>query len=421
MSYTMFKVDDKLKKISDEALLLTQQQMYEISKVVDYNQEKVLKAFIECKVSESHFASSTGYGYNDRGREVLDLVYAKIFGAEDALVRHNFVSGTHALTVALFGILRPGDKALSITGEPYDTIKTVISDDVNKGTGTLKDFNIDFEYGNFIFNGIINYGDIEKKLLNNNYKVIYIQRSRGYTFRDSFSIEKIKSIVNLVRRVSKDSIIIVDNCYGEFVERLEPTEVDVDLIVGSLIKNPGGGIAKTGGYIIGKKKYVDLCSYRLTAPGIGKEVGATLNQNREMFMGIFNAPHVVGEALKTAVFTSAIFKLLGYNVCPEYDSYRTDIVQTVKLKTEENLIAFCKGIQMASPIDSFVTPEPWDMPGYNNKIIMAAGTFTLGSSIELTVDAPIKSPYGVWIQGGLNFSSAKISIIIAINNIINKN
>ena len=397
---------------------MCKKQFEKIELISEYNQQKVLKAFIDCGVSESHFISTTGYGYNDRGRDKLDEVYAKIFGAEDALVRSTIVSGTHALTVALFGILRPFDKVLSVTGKPYDTLNDVINS--RNDFGGLSDFKIEFDYVEYEKNEEFYFNNIKNKMDKEKYKVIYIQRSRGYTLRESLSVAKIKKIIDYVKNIDPNVIIMVDNCYGEFVEKKEPTEVGADLVIGSLIKNPGGGIAPTGGYIAGKKELIEKCACRLTCPGIGKEIGATLGVNREFFMGIYNAPHAVAEAVKTAVFTAAVFEAMGYEVLPRYNDDRCDIVQSVVLRSREALINFCKGIQQGSPVDSFVSPEPWDMPGYEDQVIMAAGTFTLGSSIELSADGPLRDPYAIWVQGGLNFHTAQIGILCAAEKIINQ-
>ena len=339
-----------------------------------------------------------------------------IFGAEDALVRHNIVSGTHALTVALFGLLRPFYKVLFITGRPYDTLNDVINSGQND-YGSLNDFKIECDYIDYDENLDLYKEKIQNKL-KTKYKLIYIQRSRGYTLRESLSIEKIKAIINWVKNLSPDAIIMVDNCYGEFVEKFEPTQVGADIIVGSLIKNPGGAIAPTGGYIAGKKTLIEKCACRLTSPGMGKEVGASLGINRELFMGIYNSPHVVSEAIKTAVFTASVFELMGYEVFPKYNEKRCDIVQSVILNDEKSMIDFCKGIQAGSPVDSFVSPEPWNMPGYNDKVIMAAGTFTMGSSLELSADGPLRPPYAVWVQGGINFYTARIGIMEAVQKVL---
>lgn len=396
---------------------MCEKKFKEIEKIKEYNQQKVLKSFIECEISESHFNGTTGYGYNDRGREKLEELFSNIFKTEDALVRHNFVSGTHTLTTALFGILRPGDSFLSVTGKPYDTLEDVIGSP-DKNQGSLYNFGINFEYIDFEKNKEKYFNSIKTRLSEKIFKMVYIQRSRGYSLRDSLSASQIKDIVLLVKNINPKIIVMVDNCYGEFVEKQEPSEVGADLIAGSLIKNPGGAISLTGGYIAGRKDLIDLCSYRLTAPGIGKEVGATLGTNRELFMGIFNAPNVVAESLKTAVFASALFEILGYEVYPKFNENRCDIVQSIVLKNPQNLINFCKGIQEGSPIDSFVSPEPWEMPGYESKVIMAAGTFISGSSIELSADGPLREPYTVWLQGGTNFYASKIGIMKAAQRIL---
>lgn len=415
-----FNVDKDIKKFSEKALELCKEQFEKIEEITEYNQQKVLKAFIDCKVSESHLLGSTGYGYGDRGRETLDKIYAQIFDSEDALVRHNFVCGTHAIATALFAVLRPGDKMLCVTGEPYDTLKDVIGLSNKLNQGSLKDFKIKYEQVNLKNDGTLNFEEINEKTTNE-VKVVYLQRSRGYSLRPSLFPEDIKKVVDLVKNKNPNCIVIVDNCYGEFTQKIEPTSVGADLIVGSLIKNPGGGIAPTGGYIAGKKELIKLCAYRLTTPGIGKEVGATLNCNRELYLGTFNAPIVTGEALKTAVFSSAFFELLGFETSPIYSETRADIIESIKLGSKSNLIKFCKSIQAYSPVDSFVSPEPWDMPGYDSQVIMAAGTFTLGASIELSADAPLREPFAVWLQGGLNFHSSKIALIAAAQKMVKRN
>lgn len=415
----IFEFDNKLLELSDKALEMCSESFKKIEKIQAYNQQKMLKAFQNAGVSESHFAGSTGYGYDDRGREVLDKVYAYVFDAEDALVRHNFVSGTHTLAVALFGILRPDDEMVCVTGTPYDTIQGTIG--INSDySGSLKDFGVKYSQVELKNDGTV---DLEavKKAASRHPKMIYIQRSRGYSTRDSLLCKDIKAICDAVRSVTDKSIIMLDNCYGEFVECDEPLSNGVDIMAGSLIKNPGGGISPTGGYIAGRADLVEMCSYRLTTPGTGKELGCTLSILREMFMGAFNAPQVVGEALKTAVFTAALFELLGYEVSPKVDEDRGDIIEVVKLHNSENLIAFCKGIQAGSPVDSFVTPYPSDMPGYDSQVIMAAGAFTLGSSIELSADAPLREPYAVWMQGGLNFNSSKVGIMLAAKEVMKIN
>lgn len=413
---SFFEFNEKINGLSSRALEMTKEKFREIDEIAEFNQQRVLKAFIDNGVSESHFAPSTGYGYGDRGREVLDSVTAQIFGAEDALIRHSFASGTHTLTVMLFGVLRPGDKVLCATGMPYDTIQPVIGI-VGSGMGSLKEFGVEFNILPLLSDGTVDFDGLKKELLNGDYKAVYIQRSRGYSMRPSLSSEEILKICNTTKSNSK-AITILDNCYGEFTEKLMPPEVGVDIFAGSLIKNPGGGIAKCGGYIAGKRELVELCSYRMTSPGVGREVGATLGNTREMFMGLFFAPHVTGEALKTAVYTAALFEELGYEVSPSSSDKRCDIIQSIKLITPEKLIAFCRGLQSGSAVDSFVTPEPWAMPGYDSDVIMAAGAFTNGSSIELSADAPLREPYAVWFQGGLNFHSAKIGILLALKKVL---
>lgn len=388
-----------------------------IDDITEYNQLKMLSAFIKNGVTESAFAGSTGYGYDDRGREILERVMADAMGAEDSLIRHNFVSGTHTLTVALFGLLRPGDKVLVLTGRPYDTITGVFGID-EKTDGSLADFGVEYNEIKLLPDGTPDKAAIKKELAANAYKMAYIQRSRGYSTRPSLTIEKIRELCDIVREVSPKSIIMVDNCYGEFTEKQEPCEVGADIIAGSLIKNPGGGIAPTGGYIAGKHELIEKCAYRLTCPGVGREAGATLGHSRELYMGLFSAPHVVGEAMKTAVFASALFKALSFAVTPEPDDKRGDIIQCVTLGTAEGLIAFCRGMQSGAPVDAFVTPEPWDMPGYDDKVIMAAGAFTMGASIELSADGPLRPPYAAWMQGGLNFHSAHAGVLLAAQKML---
>ena len=376
----------------------------------------MLRAFQKARVSESCFAASTGYGYGDRGREALDEVFADVLDTEDALVRHNFASGTHTLTVALFGVLRPGDTMISVTGLPYDTLQGVIGIG-GESNGSLKEFGINYEQIDLLPNGRV---DLEamKERIRPDTKMVYIQRSRGYSLRPTLTAADLKEIAGLAHTLAPSCIVMLDNCYGEFVEIEAPGSLGIDLMAGSLIKNPGGGIAPTGGYIAGKRSLVESCSYRLTTPGTGKEIGCTLGNSRELFMGAFSAPHVTGEAVKTAIFTSALYELLGFQVTPHYNETRGDIIQAILLENEERLISFCQGIQQASPIDSFVTPEPWDMPGYDSKVIMAAGAFTLGSSIELSADAPLRPPFAVWMQGSLNFHTGKLAAQLAASRII---
>lgn len=410
-----FNIDEKILNASDKALEKAKDQFKIIDEITEYNQQKVLSAFIKHDVSESHFASTTGYGYGDRGRETLDKIWADVFGAEDALVRHNFTCGTHTLATALFGVLRPGDKMLAVTGTPYDTIHSVIGLS-GEGMGSLKDFGILYDEVK-MKNGRLDYEAIEKAV-DDSVTMVYIQRSRGYELRPSLLISEIEKIVKLAKSKNPNVIVMVDNCYGEFVQKLEPCDVGADLIAGSLIKNAGGGMARTGGYIAGRKDLVEKCAYRLTTPGLGKEVGATLGMNRELYMGLFYAPHTVGEALKSAVYISALYGGFGFDTTPAYDAERGDIVQSLGLGNEERLVAFCKGVQSGSPIDSFLSPEPWDMPGYDSKVVMAAGAFTMGSSIELSADAPIREPYYAWIQGGLTFHSAKLCALLAAQKML---
>ena len=410
MEQSFFKIDDKVKSASKAALEMIRPQLDITDEITEYNQQKVLSAFIHNHVSESMFAESTGYGYGDRGREVIDRVFADIVGAEDALVRHNFTCGTHTLAVALYGMLRPGDIMLCVTGTPYDTIHSVIG--INgKGDGSLADYGIIYKQVD-LKDGKPDLEAIKEAVTKEKIKLVYIQRSRGYSLRPSLSCEEIGEIAKVVK-ANSDADIMVDNCYGEFTQTIEPTQVGADIIAGSLIKNAGGGLARTGGYVAGRADLVEKISYRLTTPGLGREVGATLGMSRELFMGLFFAPHTVGEAIKAAYFTAALFEQFGFETTPTSKDPRFDIVQSVLLRNEENLIAFCQGMQSGAPIDAFVTPEPWDMPGYDNKVIMAAGAFIGGASIELSADAPLREPYAAWMQGGLNFHSAKMGIMLA--------
>lgn len=410
-------IDKRLWKLSDEVEKECREEFEKIEDTAKYNGEKVLSAFLNNRVSETCLKGSTGYGYGDKGREVLDKVYAEVFGCEDALVRHNFVSGTHALSTALFGVLRTGDRLVAVTGGPYDTLEEVIGIR-GEGNGSLKDFGISYGQVELLPDGTPDYDAIAKEVVNT--KVIYIQRSRGYSLRPALTISEIEKISKISKKVNPDVIIMVDNCYGEFVEKKEPTEVGADLIVGSLIKNPGGGFALTGGYIAGKADLVEKCSYRLTCVGMGKEVGCTLDLSRNMFMGFFFAPDVVANAVKTATFTSMLFNKLGFDCFPKLNEVRSDIITVLKLKNEENLVAFVQGVQKGSPIDSFVTPEAWDMPGYESKVIMAAGAFTMGASIELSADAPIREPYAAWMQGGLTYTSGRMGILMAAQEMLDK-
>ena len=414
-----FNIDNKLTELDKKALERSEKQFERIDSITEYNQLKVLNAFIKNGVSESAFAGSTGYGYDDRGREVLEKVMADCMGAEDSLIRHNFVSGTHTLTVALFGVLRPGDKVICLTGRPYDTITGVFGID-EKTDGSLADFGVEYGQVELKPDGTPDIEEIKRVLRNEKPKMAYIQRSRGYSTRPSLRIADIEVIIKAIKEASPESIIMVDNCYGEFVETKEPCEIGADIIAGSLIKNPGGGIAPTGGYIAGRKDLIEKCAYRLTCAGVGREVGATLGHTRELYMGLFSAPHVVGEALKTAVYTASLFELLGFSVTPTSEEVRGDIIQCITLGSAEGLIAFCQGMQSGAPVDSFVVPEPWDMPGYTDPVIMAAGAFTLGASIELSADGPLRPPYAAWMQGGINFHSAKAGVLLAAQKMLEK-
>lgn len=412
-----FNISPRIEAAAEKALKKCGAQFRSIEETTEYNQLKVQKAFIDFGISERHFGVSTGYGYGDSGRETLDKVWAQVFGCEDALVRHNFTCGTHTLAVALFGVLRPGDKMLCVSGQPYDTLHSVIGIS-GEGMGSLKELGVKYDYVP-LKDDRLDYDSIEKAVTKDT-AMVYIQRSRGYELRPSLSLEDTEKVCKIAKSVNPNVIVMVDNCYCEFVNKLEPPQVGADLIAGSMIKNAGGGIARTGGYIAGRHDLVEKCAYRLTTPGLGREVGATLGMNRELYMGLFYAPHTVGEALKSAVFISALFGELGYDVTPKYDEPRQDIVQSLGLENPESLVAFCQGIQSGSPIDSFLLPEPWDMPGYDSKVVMAAGAFTLGSSIELSADAPIRPPYYAWIQGGLNFHSAKICALLAAQQMEDK-
>lgn len=409
----------EIQKIVEQAEQLVEGRMKEIDRTVDQNQWKVIRAFQKHKVSDYHFASSTGYGYNDRGREVLDLVYAEIFGAEAALVRPHFVSGTHTISTALFGVLRPGDKLLYITGRPYDTLHNVIGKP-GDGTGSLQDWGIAYDEAALQEDGTPDWDEIERKLTPDT-RVIGIQRSRGYDWRPSFTVQQIKEMSDFVKTRVPEAIVFVDNCYGEFTELTEPTEAGADLIAGSLIKNPGGGLAASGGYIAGHKELVELSAYRLTAPGIGGEVGAMLDTTRSLYQGLFLSPHMVGQALKGSVLAAAVFEQLGFETHPRWQDTRTDLIQAVRFRHADHLISFVQGIQKASAVDAHVVPEPWDMPGYENPVIMAAGTFIQGGSLELSADAPIREPYIAYMQGGLTYSHAKLGVISALETLRERN
>ena len=386
-----------------------------IDETAEYNQMKVLKAMQEARVSDIHFAATTGYGYNDLGRDVLEEVYAKAFHGESALVRPQLISGTHALHVALSGNLRPGDELLSPVGKPYDTLEEVIG--IRDSVGSLKEYGVVYRQVDLLEDGSFDFENI-RKAINEKTKLVTIQRSKGYATRPTLSVEKIGQLISFVKSVKPDVICMVDNCYGEFVERIEPTDVGADMIVGSLIKNPGGGLAPIGGYIVGRKDCIDRASYRLSAPGLGKEVGASLGLNQSFYQGLFLSPTVVAGALKGAIFAANIYEKLGFAVVPNGSESRHDIIQAVTFGTSEGVIAFCQGIQAAAPVDSFVTPGPWDMPGYDAPVIMAAGAFVQGSSIELSADGPIKPPYAVYFQGGLTWYHAKLGIMKSMQKMV---
>lgn len=407
-----FGIKESVIELSKKVEKEIKPQFEQIEKNCERNSLKVLKAFQDNRISEVHFGSTTGYGYDDIGRDTIEKVFAQVLGAEDALVRSQFISGTHALTVALFAFLRPGDTMLSINGKPYDTLDEVIGIVENKSS--LKSYGINFEKIELVENDF-NYKEIQNTLKNKKIKLIEIQRSKGYANRKSISIEKVEKVIKAIREVDKNVIIMVDNCYCEFVGEKEPTEVGADVMVGSLIKNLGGGLAPNGAYIAGKKELVNLAAERLTAPGEGREVGPTLGINKSILQGLFFAPSVVASSLKTAVFASKMLEELGYKTEPRFNESRADIVQTIEFGNAKDLIKYCQGIQMGSPVDSNSVPEPWDMPGYTDKVIMAAGSFTQGSSIELSCDGPIREPYLAFQQGALTYEYGKLGVLKAIS------
>ena len=413
-----FGISEYVLNLTDKAEVKLSEQFKRVDEIAQINQLKVMKAFSDNRVSEAHFASTTGYGYDDLGRDTLDKIYAQIFDAEDALVRHNFVNGTHALSTMLFGVLRPGDLLVAATGKPYDTLEEAIGISGTAGNGSLRDFGIDYKEIALKPDGTPNFEEIKAVLTSTKVKAVMIQRSKGYGWRPTYSPEQIGEIVDAVKTVSPETLCIVDNCYGEFADIYEPTYFGADLIAGSLIKNPGGGIAPSGGYIAGRADLIELCSYRLTSVGIGRECGASLGQNHALYQGIFMAPHITSQAIKTALLCAEIFKSLGFEVDPQPEDIRYDIIQSIKLNAPEKLIAFCQGIQKGAPVDSHVSPEPWDMPGYSDQVIMAAGAFVQGSSIELSADGPMREPYIAYMQGGLTYESAKLGIMMAAQKII---
>lgn len=416
--YQQLGINKDILSFCEDIEFSLQKRFQEIDQIAEYNQMKVIQAMQKNRVSDAHFASTTGYGYNDIGRDTLEKVYASLFHAESALVRPNLISGTHALHVALSGNLRPGDEILSPAGKPYDTLEEVIG--IRDSSGSLKEYGITYQQVDLLPDGSFDYDQIQKAI-HEKTKLVTIQRSKGYDCRPTLSVEQIGEAVSFVKSINPEIICMVDNCYGEFVETIEPTDVGADMAVGSLIKNPGGGLAPIGGYIVGKTDCVERASYRLSAPGLGREVGASLGLNPSFYQGLFLAPTVVAGALKGAVFAANIYEKLGFSVFPNASQKRFDIIQAITFGNPEAVIAFCEGIQAAAPVDSFVTPEPWDMPGYDAPVIMAAGAFVQGSSIELSADAPIKPPYTVYFQGGLTWYHAKLGIMMSLQKLAERN
>lgn len=409
------ELSEEVIKLGKKAEAEVQRQFKEIDELCEYHSLRVLKALQKYQISDMHFNSTTGYGYSDVGRDTIEKVFAEVLHTEDSLVRSQFISGTHALTVALFAFLRPNDTMVSICGKPYDTLDEVIG--IVPNSSSLRAYGVKYEQIDLIDNDF-DYEAIRSRMSKKDVKLIEIQRSRGYSLRDSITLDKMEKAIQTIREVNNEVIIMVDNCYGEFVDKIEPTQIGADVIVGSLIKNLGGGLAPNGAYIAGKKELVELAAQRLTAPGLGKEVGPTLGINKQILQGLFFAPSVVTSSLKTAVFASKLLEDLGYKSHPRYNEKRSDIVQTIEFGNPEKLIAYCQGIQMGSPIDSNAIPEPWDMPGYTDKVIMAAGAFTQGSSIELSCDAPIREPYIAFMQGGLTYPYGKLGVLHAVQNIL---
>ena len=416
--HNMLNINESTWNLIEQEEQNIKNELNEVDKVCTYNSLKVLKAFQNNKVSEVHFNETTGYGYNDIGRETIENIYKEVFNAEDALVRGQFISGSHALTVALFAILRPNDTLLSITGKPYDTLDQVIG--IEENNSSLKSFGVNYEQIDLI-NDDFDYEKIKETITNKKIKLIELQRSKGYSTRKSITLDKVEKVIKLIKEIDKDVIVMIDNCYCEFVTEKEPAEVGADLVVGSLIKNLGGGIAPNGAYIVGKKELIELCAERLTLPGEGKEVGPTLGINKQFLQGLYLAPRVVSNALKTAILTSKVLETLGYEVEPKYNDKRADIVQNIIFKDENKLIKYCQGIQSGSAIDSYVVPQPWEMPGYTDKVIMAAGAFTQGSSIELSCDGPIRPPYIAYQQGSLTYEYGKIGLAKAIQKLEDQN
>lgn len=412
-----YNIDDSVIKFCSKSEEKIISRFKNIDEIREHNQLKVISALQKARIGDRHFQVSTGYGYNDEGREGVEKVYATVFNSEDALVRPHISSGTHAISLCLYGVLRPGDEILAVTGAPYDTIQTVIGWDKNEEDfGTLKDYGVNYNQVDLV-SGKVDYPSI-KEAIHSKTKMIYIQRSTGYAWRNALTISQIAELIDFVKGIKKDVIVMVDNCYGEFMDTLEPTDVGADLIAGSLIKNPGGGISPTGGYIVGKEEYVYKAACRLSAPGIAKETGSTLGINRTYLQGLFLAPHIVSEAVKTAILAAKVFEDLGFEVRPKSDDYRSDIIQSIKLGDPKAVISFCKAVQKAAPVDSYVTPEPWDMPGYDSQVIMAAGAFIQGSSIELSADAPMREPYIAYLQGGLTHDHGKLGLYLALQELM---
>ncbi len=410
---------DSIRSLCDEAEAALAPRFADIDRTAFENTQKVMDAFRRHRVSDSMFQTTSGYGNGDRGRDVLDEVWAEVMGAEAAFVRHSIVSGTHALTIGLFGLLRPGDVMYSVAGKPYDTLEEVIGLGGSQGNGSLRDFGVGYLQTDLNADGSFRMEEIRSCLQDKpQIRVVFIQRSKGYLNRKTLSVEQIGEAIRAVKAIRPDVWTVVDNCYGEFVETAEPTQAGADLIIGSLIKNPGGGMAETGGYLAGTSRAVELAGYRLTSVGIGTEQGASMGQNKLMYKGLFYAPHTVAQALKTAHLAAYVFEKLGYEVEPRWDEKRYDIIQSVITRSEQKLCAFCRGIQQGSPVDAFVTPEPWAMPGYSDRVIMAAGGFTQGSSIELSADGPLREPYTAYFQGGVTYESGKIGILCAAQNLL---
>ena len=413
--YKEFGIKEEVIELSKKVESELQDIFKKVDEICEYNSMKVLSAFQEYNLAEVHFGQTTGYGYGDIGRDTIEKIYTKVLKAEDSLVRSQFISGTHALTVTLFGLLRPGDILLSINGKPYDTLDPVIGIEENKSS--LKSFGIKYEQIDLKENEEFDIEKIQKTLKNKKIKVIEIQRSRGYSTRNSISIDKVEQVIKEIRKIDKEVIIMIDNCYCEFVGKKEPLEVGADIIVGSLIKNLGGGLAPNGAYVAGRKDLIELVAERLTSPGQGKEVGPSLGLNKSILQGLFMAPSVVASSIKTGIFASKMLEKMGYKVSPKFDEPRADIVQTISFGNKEDLVKYCQGIQMGSPVDSNSVPEPWDMPGYTDQVIMAAGCFTNGSSIELSCDAPIRPPFMAYQQGGLTYEYGKLGVMRAISNL----